>query len=117
MSMTPSGAARRLTELFRQEREALLAGDLAAFAALQAQKTPLAQALENGAPPDAASLGALRDAAARSLATLEAYREGIRQARAWLDKARAARRELGAYTAAGDKVALNEQGSIRDSRA
>ena len=94
--MSPERAARRLTRLLGEEREAAARGDLSRLAAMAPAKERLAAAVEAGL---AAGVFDPRDGAlARLAATL---REGEPMLRAALDGVRSARGSLEARRLAG----------------
>jgi flagellar biosynthesis/type III secretory pathway chaperone len=96
--LDPTAALRRL---LKDERLALLSGDLAALPALIADKERLLGALGGGSAPDATALERLRYAAVGNQRLLEAALRGVSTARARLETVRSGGPALSTYNARG----------------
>jgi flagellar biosynthesis/type III secretory pathway chaperone len=99
--MTAPDPTTALWRLLKDERMALLSGDLSALPALVAGKERLLGSIEGGARPDAAALEMLRTAAVENQRLLDAALRGVTAARARLETARNGGPALSTYNAKG----------------
>jgi flagellar biosynthesis/type III secretory pathway chaperone len=99
--MTESDPIAALGRLLKDERKALLSGDLAALPALIADKERLLDALADVPLPNAPALERLRNAAKGNQRLLDAALKGVRTARARLETARSGGPALSTYNARG----------------
>ncbi len=90
-----------LWRLLKEERMALLSGDLPALPGLIARKERLLDDLRPGGAPETAALDRLRKAAEDNQRLLEAALKGVRAARAHLETARSGGPPLSTYDAKG----------------
>lgn len=108
---------RKALDLLDREREAILAGPIAALEVLVQKRETLVQAiLADAAPPSEAFLTALKAKAERNSRLLLAAMAGLRTARDQIAEASAARSRLRTYTAAGAARDVLAPPKTRDTR-
>lgn len=108
-----NNAIRRLQTLLEEERDALLAGDLARVGALIDEKTALTEQLER-AP--VAELKALSGLLHRNAALIAAARDGVSEVVTTLRKQKAARTTLSSYDSAGRPTQISNTKSATERR-
>jgi hypothetical protein len=110
---TPHPDTRAILRLLKAQRSALLAGELAALAGMEAQLDRGLRRLAAARVPHE-ELARIRDGAARNARLLEAARAGLRTARGRIADRAGAR--LATYDAAGQRQTGGPAGTVLSRR-